>query len=159
VIKTFADRHTQELYATGKSKRFPPDKYEATLKLAGAASNAYTSDDRTVYHTTFSKEDLETLLDMEGPVPEPEYSPVPTETLAKLGEYNKNSANPIQKLLEVTRDKAFTTHTYKHTTRVFSKTSRTCQPVRIQLPVFRPLLPAGAHDHVAVGDEAGRRGS
>ena len=25
VIKTFADRHTQELYTTGKSKRFPPD--------------------------------------------------------------------------------------------------------------------------------------
>jgi len=25
VIKTFADRHTQRLYATGKSKRFPPD--------------------------------------------------------------------------------------------------------------------------------------
>jgi len=24
VIKTFADRHTRELYATGKSKRFPP---------------------------------------------------------------------------------------------------------------------------------------
>jgi toxin HigB-1 len=25
VIKTFADRHTQVLYVTGKSKRFPPD--------------------------------------------------------------------------------------------------------------------------------------
>ena len=25
MIKTFADRHTQELYTTGKSKRFPPD--------------------------------------------------------------------------------------------------------------------------------------
>jgi proteic killer suppression protein len=25
VIKTFADRHPQELYATGRSKRFPPD--------------------------------------------------------------------------------------------------------------------------------------
>ena len=25
MIKTFADRHTLELYATGKSKRFPPD--------------------------------------------------------------------------------------------------------------------------------------
>ncbi len=25
VIKTFADRHTQELYATGKSRRFPAD--------------------------------------------------------------------------------------------------------------------------------------
>ncbi|MDA1076840.1 MAG: type II toxin-antitoxin system RelE/ParE family toxin [Proteobacteria bacterium] len=25
MIKTFADRHTQRLYATGKSRRFPPD--------------------------------------------------------------------------------------------------------------------------------------
>ena len=25
VIKTFADRHTQELYVTGRSKRFPPN--------------------------------------------------------------------------------------------------------------------------------------
>jgi len=25
VIKTFADRDTRELYATGKSRRFPPD--------------------------------------------------------------------------------------------------------------------------------------
>lgn len=25
MIKTFADRRTQELYATGKAKRFPPD--------------------------------------------------------------------------------------------------------------------------------------
>jgi toxin HigB-1 len=25
VIKTFADRHTQELYVQGKSKRFPPE--------------------------------------------------------------------------------------------------------------------------------------
>ena len=25
MIKTFADRHTQELYATGRSKRFPAD--------------------------------------------------------------------------------------------------------------------------------------
>jgi proteic killer suppression protein len=25
LIKTFADRHTQELYATGRSRRFPPD--------------------------------------------------------------------------------------------------------------------------------------
>ena len=25
MVKTFADRHTPELYVTGKSKRFPPD--------------------------------------------------------------------------------------------------------------------------------------
>ena len=44
-----------------------------------------------------------------------------TEARAVLGEYNKNSANPIQKLYEVTRDKAFTIHTYKHTTMGFIK--------------------------------------
>ena len=34
VIKTFADRQTQELYATGTSKRFPPDIVRrATRKL------------------------------------------------------------------------------------------------------------------------------
>ena len=34
MIKTFADRHTQELYAMGKSKRFPPDvARRATRKL------------------------------------------------------------------------------------------------------------------------------
>lgn len=34
VIKTFADRHTQDLYATGKSRRFPPDVVQrATRRL------------------------------------------------------------------------------------------------------------------------------
>src|SRR5512139_3615440 len=39
------------------TKLTPTEKYEATLKEAGAASNAFTSDDLTAYHTTFSKED------------------------------------------------------------------------------------------------------
>ncbi len=34
MIKTFADRYTQELYLTGRSKRFPPDiTRRATRKL------------------------------------------------------------------------------------------------------------------------------
>lgn len=34
MIKTFADRHTQQLYATGTSRRFPPDiARRATRKL------------------------------------------------------------------------------------------------------------------------------
>jgi toxin HigB-1 len=34
VIKTFADRHTHELYVTGRSRRFPPDVVKrATRKL------------------------------------------------------------------------------------------------------------------------------
>src|SRR5271165_2695983 len=34
---------------------FPPGKYDEVLKRAGAASNASTSDDATVFHTTISK--------------------------------------------------------------------------------------------------------
>jgi len=34
VIRTFADSHTRELYATGRSRRFPPDiAKRATRKL------------------------------------------------------------------------------------------------------------------------------
>ena len=101
---------------------FPPEKYNATLTAAGAASNAFTTDDFTAYHTTFSKEDLPRILSMEADrfqhlsYAEPAFK---TETRAVLGEYNKNSANPIQKLHEVLRATAFTTHTYRHTTMGF----------------------------------------
>lgn len=103
---------------------FPPAKYEATLKTAGAASNAYTTDDHTAYHTTFSKEDLDTILAMEADrFQHLSYSPeiFKTETRAVLGEYNKNSADPASKLYEVLRDTAFDRHTYKHTTMGFLK--------------------------------------
>ena len=40
------------------TKEYPPEKYQGELKNAGAASNAFTTDDFTAYHTTFSKEDL-----------------------------------------------------------------------------------------------------
>ncbi len=101
---------------------YPPEKYQAALKAAGAASNAFTTDDFTAYHTTFSKEDLETVLRMEADrFQHLEYTTAVfrTETLAVLGEYNKNSANPISKLFEVLRDTAFDRHTYKHTTMGF----------------------------------------
>lgn len=102
----------------------PPEKYEAVLKEAGASSNAYTTDDHTAYHTTFSKEDLERILSLEADrfqnlaYPEAVFR---TEALAVLGEYNKNSAQPTQKLYEVLRDTAFDRHTYKHTTMGFLK--------------------------------------
>jgi zinc protease len=101
---------------------FPPEKYEATLTDAGAASNAFTTDDFTAYHTTFSKEDLPRILSMEADRFQHlsyEASAFKTETRAVLGEYNKNSANPLEKLYEVMRATAFTTHTYKHTTMGF----------------------------------------
>ena len=32
MIKTFADRHTQEVYETGKSKRLPPEIWKSALR-------------------------------------------------------------------------------------------------------------------------------
>ncbi len=104
--------------------KYPPEKYDEMLKRAGAASNASTSDDLTVFHTTFSKEDLPQILDMEADrFQNLKYSldAFKTETGAVLGEYNKNSANPGSKLEEVLRDTAFDRHTYKHTTMGFLK--------------------------------------
>ena len=94
------------------------------LKRAGAASNAYTSDDATTFHTTFSKEDLPVILAMEADrFQNLKYTPevFKTETGAVLGEYNKNSSDPGQKLNEVLHDTAFDRHTYKHTTMGFLK--------------------------------------
>ncbi len=106
------------------TKAYPPERYQAIVTRSGARQNAYTTDDYTNYHTTFPKEDLETMLKIEADrFQNLEYgeSEFKTEARAVLGEYNKNSANPISKLYEVTRDKAFDVHTYKHTTMGFLK--------------------------------------
>lgn len=103
---------------------FPPEKYQALMTRAGARSNAYTTDDYTNYHTTFAKDDLEAVLEAEADrFQNLKYSEAvfKTESRAVLGEYNKNSTSPVTKLLEVQRDHAFTTHTYKHTTMGFLK--------------------------------------
>src|SRR5450830_1864690 len=44
------------------TKAWPPEKYQEVLTQVGARQNAYTTDDYTNYHTTFSKEDLERML-------------------------------------------------------------------------------------------------
>src|SRR3954453_9874855 len=85
---------------------FPPDKYQAVLRNAGAASNAFTTDDFTAYHTTFSKEDIPRILSMEADrfqhlAVDP--AAFKTETRAVLGEFNKNSANPEEKVFETIR--------------------------------------------------------
>src|SRR3954447_16625561 len=103
---------------------YPPEKYNAVVTKAGARENANTSDDRTIYHITFAKEDLPKIMEIYADrFMNLSYSPeaFKTESRAVLGEYNKNSANPVRKILEVQRDHAFTTHTYKHTTMGFIK--------------------------------------
>jgi zinc protease len=88
------------------SENYSAEQRDAILKRAGAASNAYTSDDRTVYHEVFSKEDLDEIMKMEADrflrlkYPEAAYK---TETGAVRGEYDKNSSNPISQLYEKLR--------------------------------------------------------
>ena len=104
------------------TKRFPPEAYQAILTRTGARQNAYTTDDYTNYHITCAAEDLETVLDLEADrFMNLEYSEADfrTEAMAILGEYNKSASDPLNKLLEVQREAAFTTHTYKHTTMGF----------------------------------------
>jgi zinc protease len=101
---------------------FSPERYQSELSKAGAASNAFTTDDFTAYHTTFSKEDLPRILSMEADRFQHlayDQSAFKTETLAVLGEYNKNSASPTSKLFEIIRATAFKKHTYQHTTMGF----------------------------------------
>ncbi|HUP62646.1 MAG TPA: pitrilysin family protein [Thermoanaerobaculia bacterium] len=106
------------------TKAYSPEAYNAIITKAGARQNAYTSDDITNYHITFAKEDLEKILEIEADrFRNLSYSEevFKTEARAILGEYNKNSANPILKLDEVQRENAYSTHTYKHTTMGFIK--------------------------------------
>jgi len=103
---------------------YSAERYNEEIAKAGAASNAFTTSDFTAYHTTFSKEDLPRILSMEADrfahlaVPPALFK---TETLAVLGEYNKNSANPQEKLYETLRATSFHTHPYQHTTMGFIK--------------------------------------
>ena len=101
---------------------YPPERYEAVLKAAGAAQNAYTDDDLTVYHTTFTREDLERIVAMEADrFAHLEYSEevFRTEARAVLAEYNKDSAEPFHLLQEKLREAAFERHPYQHTTMGF----------------------------------------
>ncbi|MFN8558005.1 MAG: pitrilysin family protein [Dehalococcoidia bacterium] len=104
------------------TERYPAAAYQEIVKRAGARQNAYTTDDYTNYHITFAGEDLETVLMLEADrfmhlaYSEADFR---TEALAVLGEYNKNSANPLTKLFEAQRDRAYTVHPYRHTTMGF----------------------------------------
>ena len=100
------------------TEKFSAGAYNEALKNAGADSNAYTSDDRTVYHTVFSKEDLDQIMMLEADRFQNLKVPIDlfkTETRAVLGEYNKNASSPVRKIYEALRETAFKSHTYQHT--------------------------------------------
>lgn len=101
---------------------YSKEEYSAVLKSIGAAANANTWLDRTVYHMTGNAGMLEKMFEVEADrFMHLNYSvhDFKTEAGAVKGEYTKNYANPYQQLQEKLVGTAFTNHTYKHTTMGF----------------------------------------
>jgi len=104
------------------TEKYPPEMYNDILKKAGADQNAYTTDDYTNYHITFTKDDLEKVIEIEADrFQNLSYSEEAfrTEALAVKGEYLKNFSNPLSKIFERVSALMFSEHTYQHTTMGF----------------------------------------
>ena len=102
--------------------RFSPEAYNSIVTRAGARQNAYTTDDYTNYHITLAREDLPAILELEADrFMNLKYSEADfrTEARAILGEYNKGASEPVTRLFEAQREKAYKVHTYQHTTMGF----------------------------------------
>jgi len=98
---------------------YSSEEYSAVLKSIGAAANANTWLDRTVYHMTGNSEMLDKMFEIESDrFLNLNYSihDFKTEAGAVKGEYTKNHASPYAMLNEKTAEVAFTEHTYGHTT-------------------------------------------
>jgi zinc protease len=104
------------------TEQYPAELYQDILKKAGADQNAYTTDDFTNYHITFTKEDLEKVIEIEADrfrnlsYTEDVFR---TEALAVKGEYLKNFSDPVSKMWERLSDLMYDVHTYQHTTMGF----------------------------------------
>jgi zinc protease len=95
-----------------------PD-FDAVTSSMGAARNAFTSNDLTVYYEVVASEYLEQITDLESDrfmnlkYDEPEFR---TEAGAVLGEYQQGAMSPARFLDQRVRETAYDRHTYRHTT-------------------------------------------
>ncbi len=101
------------------TEKFPSTVYDSIITRMGADSNAFTSNDLTVYQSVFAREDLEQVMEMESDrfqnlaYKEEDFK---TESGAVLGELLQAKTSPRFLLQESLQDTAFEAHTYKHTT-------------------------------------------
>jgi zinc protease len=106
------------------TEKYSQQAFNDEIKKMGADSNAFTSDDLTVYHMLAGKAALPKIVEIEADrfqhlqYKEPEFQ---KEARAVLGEYNKSVSNPVRKMFEALQDNAYSKHTYKHTTLGFLK--------------------------------------
>lgn len=101
------------------TEKYSKEAYGEVMKTIGAAANANTWLDRTVYHMTGNAEMLDKMFELEADrFMNLKYSvhDFKTEAGAVKGEYTKNFASPYQQLNEKTASVAFDNHTYQHTT-------------------------------------------
>ena len=100
------------------TKQHSSQDYNDTVTRLGLNTNAFTSEDMTVYHLYGPAKALPTIIEYEADrfqnldYDEPAFR---TEAGAILGEYIKSASNPEQKMEETMMETAFTRHTYAHT--------------------------------------------
>lgn len=100
------------------TKAHPAAEYTATMTGLGLNTNAFTSQDMTVYHLYGPARALPTIIEYEGDrFQNLDYDEAAfrTEAGAILGEYQKSASNPELKLSEAMASTAFERHTYGHT--------------------------------------------
>jgi zinc protease len=99
------------------TEKYP--NYDGVTAGMGAARNAFTSSDMTVYYLVAASEYLEKIVDLESDrfmnlkYAEPDFR---TEAGAVLGEYQQSATTPFGFLNEKVREAAYDRHTYRHTT-------------------------------------------
>ena len=106
------------------TEKYPADVYGQLVTRMGADSNAYTSDDVTVYLMNVAAEDLAQVLELESDrFKNLSYAEqvFQTEAGAVYGEYRKNRTSPFFTIFEAVRKAAFTRHTYGHTAMGYEK--------------------------------------
>ena len=106
------------------TKQHSAEEYSQTMTRLGLDTNAFTSEDMTVYHLYGPARSLPTIIEYEADrfqnlsYDEPAFR---TEAGAILGEYVKSASNPGQRMYEKMVETAFTRHTYGHTVIGFLK--------------------------------------
>jgi zinc protease len=104
--------------------KYPADVRDKIVTGMGANTNAFTTDDFTCFYLDVASEDLPKVIELEADrfqhlaYAEPAFQ---TEAGAVFGEYRKNRTSPFSVLNEAVQNKAYDSHTYKHTTMGFEK--------------------------------------
>jgi zinc protease len=100
------------------TKSHSAEDYNNTVTRLGLDTNAFTSEDMTVYHLYGPSKALPTIIELEADrFQHLEYTEeqFKTEAGAILGEYAKSASNPEMILSEKMDETAYTKHTYRHT--------------------------------------------